>query len=302
MTQGDLEKAVADSLGVGKDRIQVVGIPPGQKISGEAQTVSQRFRSRDATRSAPSRPHEHARCVREVRLAYLGVHTQVTIAILEKFPATAVYQLKDPIRDDLAEELVKSCGIIAAGPGEPAYVPPNIEAIMKWQGVEAGYWHAEARQDVGEMSARSSRGQLMRAGDARRVTAAILARDRADSGRRNLGSIARHDLTQVNVNCPASEAQACVDRLSDPDAVNILFEELDVFGVEPLVFAATVNPSVEVTLKCCHHTVISSTRPVITKHRRSGARAASPPSCAGTDGAARRQSECVRPRREHDRH
>lgn len=81
----------------------------------------------------------------------------------------------------------------------------------------------------------------------------------------------------MNVNCPASEAPAVVDRLSNPDAVNVLFDELDVDGVEPFVFAAAVNPPVEVTLKCCHHTVISSTRPVITKQRRSGARAASPP-------------------------
>ena len=77
MTQDDLEKAVAESIGCGTDRIQVVGFPRGQKISGEAQTVSRRFRSRDATRSAPSsRPHEHARCVRKLRRAYLGVHTR----------------------------------------------------------------------------------------------------------------------------------------------------------------------------------------------------------------------------------
>lgn len=118
-------------------------------------------------------------------------HAQVTIAIRPKFAATAVYQIKDPIRDDLAEELEKSCGILAAGPGKPAYVPPNIEATMKWQDDDAGYWHAEARRDVGEMSARSSRGQLMRAGDARRVTAAISARDRADSGRRAAVTSAR---------------------------------------------------------------------------------------------------------------
>ncbi len=78
MTQDDLEKAVAESIGCGTDRIQVVGFSPGQKISGDAQTVSRRFRSiRDATRSAPSsRPHEHARCARKVRRAYLGVHTR----------------------------------------------------------------------------------------------------------------------------------------------------------------------------------------------------------------------------------
>ena len=118
-------------------------------------------------------------------------HAQVTIAILPKYPATAVYQIKDPIDDDLAEELEKSCGILAAGSDQPPYVPPNIEAKLKWLGADLGYWHAEARQDVGEMSARSSRGQLMRAGDARRVTAAISARDRADSGRRAAVTSAR---------------------------------------------------------------------------------------------------------------
>ena len=41
-------------------------------------------------------------------------------------------------------------------------------------------------------------------------------------------------------------------------AVDVLFDELDVEGVAPFVFAATVNPSVEVTLKCGHHTVIST--------------------------------------------
>ena len=61
----------------------------------------------------------------------------------------------------------------------------------------------------------------------------------------------------MNVNCPEPEVQDCVDRLSD-DAVKLQFAELGVVVVDPFVAVATVNPSVEVTLKCGHHTVIST--------------------------------------------
>ena len=187
-----------------------------------------------------------------------GVHSQVNIAILEKFPATVEYRIADPVSDNLDEVLVETCGITAAGPGATPYTPPDIAAIISWLDAE-GYWVAEARRDIGDASARSSRGRVMRAAA---MPVERRPRSRREIGliraqcRRTLGSIARHDLTQVNVDCPEPEAQDCVDRLSD-DAVKLQFAELGVVVVDPFVAVATVNPSVEVTL-CGHHTVIST--------------------------------------------